>query len=87
VSGVQVDGESSIIQCSGSSAVTNCFISELNNLKTEALLDTGSQVSLVHRSLLTPSLLKKTKLTKLTHRTVNQQELSVNESLDLCIQI
>ena len=42
MSGVQVDGESSIIQCSGSSAVTNCFISELNNLKTEALLDIGS---------------------------------------------
>lgn len=81
MSGVQVEGESSVIQCSDSSAVTDCFVRELKNLKIEALLDTGSQVSLIHASLLTPDLLKKSKLTRLTLRTVNQQKLHVTKVL------
>ena len=88
MSGVQVDsGKHATLKCTDTSSMINCSVSEIGNATFACLIDTGSQVSLVHASLLTPSLLKKVKRKELILRTVDEKELSVSTCIDLCIQI
>ena len=90
MSGVKIDnrGEfSKTIKCSNSAAVIDCHIHELHGVNVIALLDTGSQVSLVRSSFLSSELLSRVKKKNLTLRTVNGQKLSVSECIDLCVEI
>lgn len=91
MSGVEVDdnrGESfNTIKCSNSSAVIDCHIHEIPDVKFTALLDTGSQVSLVRSSFLTERVFSNVKRKNLTLRTVNGQKMSVTECVDLCVEV
>ena len=88
MSGAQVrSGKSSVIRCTESSAVVDCSVRELDNLSITALLDTGSQVSLIHSSLLTSHVMRKAKSKRLTLRTVNDQDLCVNRCIELSVHV
>ena len=79
------DGESfKTITCSGSAALKDCYIF---GVKLCALLDTGSQVSLVRSSFLPKEFLSEVKRKNLTLRTVSGQKMSATECIDLCVDI
>lgn len=87
---MQIDNQSKLsnaINFPDSAAVIDCRVSELCESRLSALVDTGSQVSLIRSSLLPLHLRANVNSKNLTLRTVNEQMLSVNESISLCVEV